>query len=99
MHASPGCRPAPASGTWGRRRSPGDRSARCVTGSPADGDRLLAARAPREDLAPDPDLSPDTRLWAALQQVGGGTWGGCVYDADAIAAALTALRPAPSPSR
>ena len=30
------------------------------------------------DLAPDPDLPDDTRLWAALQQVGGGTWGGCV---------------------
>jgi len=26
----------------------------------------------------------DTRLWAALQQAGGGTWGGCVYDVDAI---------------
>jgi putative YjhG/YagF family dehydratase len=55
---------------------------------PEEGRRLLAARAPRPDLAPDPDLSPDTRLWAALQQVGGGTWGGCVYDADAIADAL-----------
>ena len=55
---------------------------------PEEGDRLLAARAPRPDLAADPDLSPDTRLWAALQQVGGGTWGGCVYDADAIVRAL-----------
>ena len=56
---------------------------------PEEGSRLLAARAPRVDLGPDPDLSPDTRLWAALQQVGGGTWGGCVYDADAIADALS----------
>jgi putative YjhG/YagF family dehydratase len=55
---------------------------------PDEGDRLLATRAPRTDLAADPELSPDTRLWAALQQVGGGTWGGCVYDADAIADAL-----------
>jgi putative YjhG/YagF family dehydratase len=55
---------------------------------PEEGDRLLAARAPRPDLAADADLSPDTRLWAALQQVGGGTWGGCVYDADAIVRAL-----------
>jgi putative YjhG/YagF family dehydratase len=55
---------------------------------PEEGDRLLAARAPRADLAADADLSPDTRLWAALQQVGGGTWGGCVYDADAIVKAL-----------
>jgi putative YjhG/YagF family dehydratase len=55
---------------------------------PEEGDRLLGARGPRPDLAPDADLSPDTRLWAALQQVGGGTWGGCVYDADAVVTAL-----------
>ncbi|HUF92064.1 MAG TPA: YjhG/YagF family D-xylonate dehydratase, partial [Candidatus Limnocylindria bacterium] len=53
-----------------------------------EGARVLAARRPRPDLAPDPDLPDDTRLWAILQQVGGGTWGGCVYDVDAIAAAL-----------
>jgi xylonate dehydratase len=53
-----------------------------------EGARVLAARAPRPDLAPDPDLPDATRLWAALQQVGGGTWGGCVYDVDAIVAAL-----------
>jgi putative YjhG/YagF family dehydratase len=55
---------------------------------PEEGTRVLAARPPRPDLAPDPDLPADTRLWAALQQVGGGTWGGCVYDVDAIVAAL-----------
>jgi putative YjhG/YagF family dehydratase len=55
---------------------------------PDEGSRILAARAPRPDLAPDPDLPADTRLWAALQQAGGGTWGGCVYDVDAIVAAL-----------
>src|SRR5574341_47586 len=55
---------------------------------PEEGVRLLAARPPRADLAPDADLPADTRLWAALQQVGGGTWGGCVYDVDAIVAAL-----------
>lgn len=48
----------------------------------------LARRGPRPDLAPDPDLPPETRLWAALQRVGGGTWGGCVYDVDAIVARL-----------
>jgi len=48
----------------------------------------LARRAPHPDLAPDKDLPEDTRLWAALQQVSGGTWGGCVYDADRIIAAL-----------
>lgn len=36
------------------------------------------------DLAADPRLPDDTRLWAALQAAGGGTWGGCVYDPDAI---------------
>jgi putative YjhG/YagF family dehydratase len=56
--------------------------------SPAEGARVLAARAPRPDLAPDADLPADTRLWAALQQAGGGTWGGCVYDVDAIVRAL-----------
>ena len=57
-------------------------------GSVAAGTRLLAERPLRPDLAADPDLPDDTRLWAALQRVGGGTWGGCVYDADAITAAL-----------
>jgi putative YjhG/YagF family dehydratase len=68
-------------------------------GDPMEGDRLLAARAPRPDLAADPDLSDDTRLWAALQQVSGGTWGGCVYDADAIATALQSARVPPAHSR
>jgi putative YjhG/YagF family dehydratase len=54
----------------------------------AAGSRILAARPPRPDLRPDPDLPADTRLWAALQRVGGGTWAGCVYDVDAIVAAL-----------
>jgi putative YjhG/YagF family dehydratase len=56
--------------------------------SPEEGALVLAARLPREDLAPHPSLPADTRLWAALQQVGGGTWGGCVYDVDSIVAAL-----------
>jgi putative YjhG/YagF family dehydratase len=55
---------------------------------PEEGARVLASRPPRPDLAPDKDLPEDTRLWALLQQAGGGTWGGCVYDVDAIAAAL-----------
>jgi len=54
----------------------------------AEGARVLAARPPRPDLAPDPELADDTRIWAALQQAGGGTWGGCVYDVDAITRAL-----------
>ena len=40
------------------------------------------------DLAPDPDLPEDTRLWAALVHASGGVWGGCVYDPDAIINAL-----------
>jgi dihydroxyacid dehydratase/phosphogluconate dehydratase len=47
-------------------------------------DDLLGARPPHPDLRPNPDLPDDTRLWAALQEAGGGTWGGCVYDVDAI---------------
>jgi dihydroxyacid dehydratase/phosphogluconate dehydratase len=53
-----------------------------------EGARVLAARGPRPDLAPDPGLPDDTRLWAALQHAGGGAWGGCVYDVDAIVTAL-----------
>jgi dihydroxyacid dehydratase/phosphogluconate dehydratase len=59
------------------------------TFSPEDGARKLAQRAPHPSLAPDPNLPADTRLWAALQQASGGTWGGCVYDADRIAQLLT----------
>ena len=53
-----------------------------------EGAAILAGRTPHPNLSPDPDLPDDTRLWAALQAVGGGTWGGCVYDTDAIVAAL-----------
>ncbi|HSM79918.1 MAG TPA: dihydroxy-acid dehydratase, partial [Bryobacteraceae bacterium] len=53
-----------------------------------EGARLLAARAPHPDLRPNPALPDDTRLWAALQQAGGGTWGGCVYDVCSILRAL-----------
>ena len=49
-----------------------------------EGARILATRSPRPDLAPDAGLPDDTRLWAALQGVSGGTWGGCVYDVEAI---------------
>jgi len=56
--------------------------------TPDEGARILAAREPREDLAPAAHLPDDTRLWAALQQLGGGTWGGCVYDVDAVLSRL-----------
>jgi hypothetical protein len=35
-------------------------------------------------MRPDPDFPDDTRLWAALQSISGGTWRGCVYDVDRI---------------
>jgi putative YjhG/YagF family dehydratase len=55
---------------------------------PAEGARVLASRPVRTDVKPHPALPDDTRLWAAMQQVGGGTWGGCVYDVDAIVGRL-----------
>jgi putative YjhG/YagF family dehydratase len=55
-----------------------------------EGTRVLAARTPRSDLKPDARLPEDTRLWAALQRVSGGTWGGCVYDVDRIVRMLEA---------
>ncbi|MEX2285988.1 MAG: YjhG/YagF family D-xylonate dehydratase [Planctomycetaceae bacterium] len=51
--------------------------------SPDEGAKVLAAR-PAVPLHADPDLPADTKLWALLQQLGGGTWGGCVYDVEAI---------------
>ena len=54
------------------------------------GTQVLTERSPRPDLAPDDLIPDDTRLWAALQSVGGGTWGGCVYDVDAIIETLEA---------
>lgn len=56
--------------------------------TPEEGAIILANRSPRPDLAPDPDLPDDTRLWAALTNASGGTWGGCVYDVDALVARL-----------
>ena len=50
--------------------------------------QILAERPSREDLAPHPALPADTRLWAAMQNASGGTWGGCVYDVEAILARL-----------
>jgi putative YjhG/YagF family dehydratase len=53
-----------------------------------EGTCVLARRPLRPDLHPDVDLPDDTRLWAALQRVSGGTWAGCVYDVEAILKAL-----------
>ena len=54
------------------------------------GTRILAQREPRRDLGPYPDIPDDTRLWAALQEVSGGTWSGCVYDVEKILDTLRA---------
>jgi putative YjhG/YagF family dehydratase len=48
----------------------------------------FAGRGRHPQLRPDPRLPADTKLWAALQNASGGSWGGCVYDADRIAQLL-----------
>ena len=53
-------------------------------------EQLLETRPIFPGLCPDPNLPDDTRLWAALQNVSGGTWGGCVYDVDRILEVLQA---------
>jgi dihydroxyacid dehydratase/phosphogluconate dehydratase len=58
--------------------------------APEEGAKVLAGRAPHPDLKPALALPDDTRLWAALQAVSGGTWGGSVYDVDRIVAVLEA---------
>jgi xylonate dehydratase len=55
-----------------------------------EGARILALRPPRTDLTADRELPDDTRLWAALQDASGGTWGGCVYDVESILKVLAA---------
>jgi putative YjhG/YagF family dehydratase len=59
-----------------------------VTFGTERGCEVLAARSRRDDLHPDDQLPDDTRLWAALQRVSGGTWGGCVYDVEKIVRAI-----------
>jgi putative YjhG/YagF family dehydratase len=56
-----------------------------------EGARRLAMRQSRADLSPDEQLPADTRLWAALQRVSGGTWAGCVYDVELIERALAGV--------
>jgi len=59
-------------------------------GSWVPDDDELSRRSSRSDLAPDPRLPDDTRLWAALQAASGGVWRGAVYDVDRIIACLQA---------
>ena len=53
-----------------------------------EGATILAQRTPSMPLHCDPNMPADTRIWAMLQRAGGGTWAGCVYDVEKIAAAL-----------
>ena len=55
-----------------------------------EGATVLAGRAPNPAMTSDPHLPQDTRLWAALQSVSGGTWSGCIYDVDRIIEVLEA---------
>ena len=55
---------------------------------PEWGDAEMDGRPDPIDLRPHPELPDDSRLWAALQHASGGTWGGCVFDVDAIVEAL-----------
>jgi xylonate dehydratase len=57
--------------------------------TPDEGSTVLERRLPHERLAPHPDLPEDTRLWAALQQISGGPWGGCVFDTSSILKSLS----------
>jgi xylonate dehydratase len=52
--------------------------------TPEQAAHLLRDREAHPNLHPRPDLPDDTRLWAALQSICGGTWGGSVYDVDEI---------------
>ncbi|MBS1874168.1 MAG: YjhG/YagF family D-xylonate dehydratase [Acidobacteria bacterium] len=63
-------------------------------GGVAEGDRILAERPAPEGLQRDAALPDDTRLWAALQDVSGGPWGGSIYDVEAILRVLEAGRKA-----
>jgi hypothetical protein len=57
-----------------------------------EGIRVLESRPLRPDLRADPALPDDTRLWAALQEISGGSWGGSVYDTEAILRVINAGR-------
>lgn len=54
----------------------------------------FARREPHPDLAPDPAMPADSRLWAALQEASGGSWAGAVYDVERIVKTLEAGRKA-----
>lgn len=57
---------------------------------PDQATEILAQRDSHPGLKPHAALPNDTRLWAALQEVSGGTWTGCIYDVDRIIKVLQA---------
>ena len=69
-----------------------------ATSGPDAGARLLEARNTPGNLSAHPHLPEDTRLWAALQAASGGSWGGCVFDVDAIVGALEQAQSLPRPT-
>jgi len=70
----------------GTRDFVGTEDSRC---SPEEGAKIVSERSTGLEFCAHADLPEDTRLWAALQRLGGGTWGGCVYDVDAIIDAIS----------
>ncbi|WP_058914036.1 YjhG/YagF family D-xylonate dehydratase [Entomohabitans teleogrylli] len=58
--------------------------------TPEEGAAVLAERELHPGLKAHDYLPDDTRLWAALQAVSGGTWKGCIYDTDKIIEVLNA---------
>ncbi len=59
--------------------------------TPQQAAEVLKARPLHPDLKPADKLPDDTRLWAALQNVSGGTWAGGVYDVERILAKLDSI--------
>ena len=53
-------------------------------------DSNFSKRSVHPDLVADPGLPDSVRMWAALQNTGGGTWGGCLPDLNTV---LNRLKP------
>ena len=58
--------------------------------SPVQASEVLNSRSRNPQLDCDPRLHADTKLWAALQNVSGGSWGGSVFDTEKIIQTLEA---------
>ena len=54
------------------------------------GTQQLMQRETQGGLQPHPLLPDDSKLWAALQNASGGTWGGCVFDVEKIVETIEA---------